>query len=300
MNETYKDSGKSRYELAKAFLEDGNNRMPDLGYNLGIYLYTPWTPIYPMQAYDKQKVADTLQTLPDKADGLTLLVEGLKNLKPILENLSGRTVVFLFTDGSYTKTDVREPSYYAKELAENHDICFYIISSANSKVNEKMLEKVSSYNPCSRVIPFDAYITRPEYNSGALYVARSTVKIVTLNDQKVVGLKTDNILFEHNKYDIQPVFNQELDEIGQFVTKHPESYIVLHGYTDDVGSQTYNLALSRKRIESVYSYLTGDLGVDHARVITMWYGKANPIASNSNKIGRALNRRVEIAVGGLM
>jgi len=300
MNETYKDSGKSRYELAKTFLEDGNNRLPDLGYNMGIYLYTPWTPIYPMQSYDKQKVADALQTMPDKPDGVTYLVEGLKNLKPILENLSGHTVVFLFTDGSYTKTEVREPGYYAQELAENHDICFYIISSAKSEVNEKMLEKVSSYNPCSRVIPFDEYVTRPEYNSGALYVVRSTLNIVTINDQKVVGLKTDNILFKHNKHDIQPVFYQELDEIGQFVAKHPESYIVLHGYTDDVGSQTYNLSLSRKRVESVYSYLTGDLGVSHARVITMWYGKANPIASNSNDTGRALNRRVEIAVGGLM
>jgi outer membrane protein OmpA-like peptidoglycan-associated protein len=104
----------------------------------------------------------------------------------------------------------------------------------------------------------------------------------------------------HNKYDIQPVFYQELDKIGQFVAKHPESYIVLHGYTDDVGSQTYNSALSRKRVESVYSYLTGDLGVSHARIITMWYGKANPIASNSNDTVRALNRRVEIAVDGLM
>jgi len=47
MNETYKDSGKSRYEIAKTFLEDGNNRLPDLGYNIGIYVYTPWTPIYP-------------------------------------------------------------------------------------------------------------------------------------------------------------------------------------------------------------------------------------------------------------
>jgi OOP family OmpA-OmpF porin len=300
MNETHINSGKSRYELAKKFLEDGNNRLPDLGYNMGIYVYTPWTPIYPMQPYDKQKVADALQTLPDKPDGVTYLVEGLKNLKPILENLSGHTVVFLFTDGSYTKTDVREPSYYAKELAENHDICFYIISSANSEVNEKMLEKVSSYNPCSRVIPFDEYIIRPEYNSGALYVVRSTLNIVTINDQKVVGLKTDNILFKHNKHDIQPVFYQELDEIGQFVAKHPESYIVLHGYTDDVGSQTYNLSLSQKRVESVYSYFTGELGVDHARVITMWYGEANPIASNSNDTGRALNRRVEIAVGGLM
>jgi hypothetical protein len=62
-----------------------------------------------------------------------------------------------------------------------------------------MLNKVSSYNPCSRVIPFDTYVARPEYNSGALYVVRSTLKIVALNDQKVVGLKTDNILFEHSR-----------------------------------------------------------------------------------------------------
>ena len=149
MDETYKDTGKSRYEFAKRFLEDGNNRMPDLGHNVGIYLYTPWTPIYPMQPYNKQKVAEALKKLPEKADGLTLLVEGLKNLKPILENLSGRTAVFLFTDGSYTKTEIREPGYYAKELAENHDICFYIISSANSEVSEKMLKnngKSTSYS----------------------------------------------------------------------------------------------------------------------------------------------------------
>jgi OOP family OmpA-OmpF porin len=125
-------------------------------------------------------------------------------------------------------------------------------------------------------------------------------KIVTLYDQKVVGLKTDNILFEHDKYYIQPVFYQELDEIGQFVAKHPESYVVLHGYTDDVGSQTYNLSLSQKSVESVHGYLTGDLSVDRCRVITLWYGEANPIASHSTETGRALNRRVEIAVGGLM
>ena len=101
MNETHINSGKSRYDLAKTFLEDGNNRLPDLGYNIGIYLYTPWTSIYPMQSYDKVKVAAALQSLPDKPEGVTYLVEGLKNLKPILENLSGRTVVFLFTDGSY-------------------------------------------------------------------------------------------------------------------------------------------------------------------------------------------------------
>jgi hypothetical protein len=106
MNETYKDSGKSRYELARTFMEEGNNRMPDLGHNVDIYLYTPWTPIYPMQSYNKQKVAEALKKFPEKADGLTLLVQGLQNLKPILDNLSGHTMVFLFTDGSYMKSGV--------------------------------------------------------------------------------------------------------------------------------------------------------------------------------------------------
>ncbi len=76
--------------------------------------------------------------------------------------------------------------------------------------------------------------------------------------------------------------------------------MVIFTMNSDVGSQSYNLSLSQKRVESVYSYLTGDLRVDQARVIPFWYGEANPIASNSNDTGRALNRRVEIAVGGLM
>ncbi len=76
--------------------------------------------------------------------------------------------------------------------------------------------------------------------------------------------------------------------------------MVIFTMNSDVGSQTYNLSLSQKRVESVYSYLTGDLGVSHAKVVTMWYGETNPIASNSNDTGRALNRRVEIAVVGLM
>jgi outer membrane protein OmpA-like peptidoglycan-associated protein len=33
--------------------------------------------------------------------------------------------------------------------------------------------------------------------------------------------------------------------------------------------------------------------------VILWYGQANPVANNDNDAGRALNRRVEIAIGGM-
>lgn len=297
MSELYKNTGKSRYDIAKDLLVKGNQNLPNLGYNMGIYLYTPWTPIYELQPYNRQEVAKALEKLPEKADGLTLLVQGLQNLKPMLDNLAGHTVVFLFSDGSYTKSGVtQEPRYYFEELAENYDVCFYIISSAKSEVNEKMLKAAETISPCSQVIPFDNYIWYPQYQSGALYVVNATVSVETIMEKKVVGLKTDNILFEFNKYEIQSVFYQELDEIGKFFANNPNAYLLINGYTDSVGSKAYNYRLSRKRAEAVASYLKSNHNIGWERIVTLWYGKSNPIASNANDTGRALNRRVELAV----
>jgi outer membrane protein OmpA-like peptidoglycan-associated protein len=35
------------------------------------------------------------------------------------------------------------------------------------------------------------------------------------------------------------------------------------------------------------------------RIVMNYYGAANPVASNDTDEGRAMNRRVEVAVGGL-
>ena len=46
-------------------------------------------------------------------------------------------------------------------------------------------------------------------------------------------------------------------------------------------------------------YLVNSLGVNRDQVVVNWYGEANPVAGNDSEGGRAQNRRVEVAIGGM-
>ena len=91
----------------------------------------------------------------------------------------------------------------------------------------------------------------------------------------------------------------ELDELAAFLQKNASAYAMLVGFTDSAGSQEYNLGLSRRRAESVADYLVDNHAISRDRLVVNYYGKENPVASNDTSEGRAKNRRVEIAVGGM-
>ena len=131
MNKPFKDTGMSRYDIAKKALMERNEYFPDLGYNFGLYLYTPWKDVYPVQKYDRNKFAKALEALPPKATGATFLNEGLKELDSILKDLDGRTAVFIFTDGSYTNRGggLKKPSEYIINMAKKYNVYFYIVRS---------------------------------------------------------------------------------------------------------------------------------------------------------------------------
>ena len=177
------------YNVAVEELKMAGERLPEMGHNIGVYIYSRWQPVYPVQTFNRNKFAATFDSFPAEPKGPTFLRQGLLKLEPILQQLSGKTVVFIFTDGQVTKfIGEKEPRVIAKELAEKYDVCFYLISSATSAQNQKMLNEVAKVNACSRVIPFEAFVGRPEYNSGALYLVKATEDIVTLMDRKVVEI----------------------------------------------------------------------------------------------------------------
>jgi OOP family OmpA-OmpF porin len=298
MAKPLKGSETPRLDALKEMLGTRLAWLPDLGYNFGLYLYTPWTELYPMQPFDRAKFAEALDQLPTEASGDTLLIQALEKLDPILAGLSGKTVVFLFSDGQYTRyKQLKRPAGVARQLAQKYDVCFYVLSTAATKQHEKTLQDIADANECSRLIEFSHYMNRPSYNSGALFVVKADTELVTVTEEKVVGVKGRNILFGFDNETILPEYKEMLDRAGGFMKENPTSYVVMHGYADSSGDPEYNMKLSRRRAEAVAGYLADNFDIGSDRMVVMWFGSLNPTASNDTEEGRRLNRRVEIAVG---
>jgi OOP family OmpA-OmpF porin len=295
-----KGTKETKYDVVKKILAERQRVLPDLDYNAGLYLYTPFQEVYPMQPYDPAKFSAAIDSLPAEPKGRTPLPTGIRDIEPVLEKLSGKTAVFIFSDGTFDEhTGVKVPEEYTRELAENHNVCFYMISSATKWQAEKRLTDMAKANACSRVIPIEAFVNNPEYMTGALYMVKASAVVETTTETRITGLKARNGNFDFNKHDIRSEFRSELDAVGQFLQNNPDAYVMLVGYTDSIGSEEYNLGLSLRRANSAANYLTSNHNIEENRIVVNYYGEANPIASNDTDEGRAQNRRVEIAVGGL-
>ena len=146
------------------------------------------------------------------------------------------------------------------------------------------------------MIPFAKFVENPQYNTGALYLVKTTSVVETLTEMKAAGAAGENIFFEFGSAALRSEFHDELDQVAGYLTSNPKSYVVLAGFTDSVGSEEYNLGLSRRRAESVGAYLM-NANVSEDRIVKDWFGKLNPIADNATGEGRRMNRRVEIGIG---
>jgi outer membrane protein OmpA-like peptidoglycan-associated protein len=109
-------------------------------------------------------------------------------------------------------------------------------------------------------------------------------------------LTLSDVLFDTGRAELNAGSGRKLDQLAQFLTDHPNRRVQIDGFTDSVGTDSYNLDLSQRRADSVKAALLSR-GVDSTRVSTQGYAKAYPVASNAESGGRQLNRRVEVVIG---
>jgi OOP family OmpA-OmpF porin len=110
-----------------------------------------------------------------------------------------------------------------------------------------------------------------------------------------VELPLNNIFFEYAKATLRPDSYPELDRIVDTMKENPNLAIEVQGHTDNVGSNESNLKLSQDRAEAVRKYLLSKK-IQTARVTSVGYGETKPIATNDTEEGKALNRRVQLAI----
>ncbi|NVD45033.1 OmpA family protein [Qipengyuania atrilutea] len=128
--------------------------------------------------------------------------------------------------------------------------------------------------------------------------AGSGIDVEEVGDQQAILLKLpDGVTFDVDSSTISPGFRTTLDTVANSMIKYPNSLIDVYGFTDNTGSDAYNMRLSKERADAVANYLVSR-GVSRSRIATKGYGE-NPDyfrATNDTPEGRALNRRVEIKI----
>jgi outer membrane protein OmpA-like peptidoglycan-associated protein len=110
-------------------------------------------------------------------------------------------------------------------------------------------------------------------------------------------LTLGDVLFDTGRAELKSGASRKIDQLAQFLIEHPNRRVQIDGFTDSVGTDSYNEELSQRRANAVREALIAR-GVDSSRIGTEGYGKSYPVASNNDSGGRQLNRRVEVVIGG--
>jgi outer membrane protein OmpA-like peptidoglycan-associated protein len=113
--------------------------------------------------------------------------------------------------------------------------------------------------------------------------------------ERGVVLTMGDVLFAFGKSTLLTGAIRNVEKVADFLQKNPTRNILIEGYTDSVGSDDFNLTLSRKRADAVKEQLVAK-GISPDRITTKGYGKQFPVAGNDSAGGRQLNRRVEVLI----
>ena len=110
---------------------------------------------------------------------------------------------------------------------------------------------------------------------------------------RVLNLASQKLEFENDKSIILKKSYGELESLTNILLLRPELKIRLEGHTDNNGSESYNMELSKNRVLAVKDFLVAN-GVDSSRIEIAYFGESKPIAENTTDVGKAKNRRVEM------
>ena len=105
------------------------------------------------------------------------------------------------------------------------------------------------------------------------------------------------VFFDFNKSDLSPPATAIVDQAAQNAGPANVTRLTLTGHTDTVGSDAYNMRLSRRRAESVATQLEKD-GIAASEIEIVAKGKRDPLVPTADGVREPQNRRVQIVYGG--
>lgn len=244
----------------------------DVVYKIGFYYRISSYSVY---AIDRVGVLLSDSALHQKGDGRILHSPTFEQTKPLTELTNGWQLLAFDYKAKGGERFIVIGNFSSNEATQSLKLDF--------RIGKSWMLRSSSYYYLDDVMveEYDPELEMPD--------------LLTVEDkivpEEVYILK--NINFEFNSYKLVPSSFPELDELVKILKKNPTWTIELTGHTDDVGTESYNLLLSKSRAKSVGDYLIAN-GIAIARVFTQGYGKQKPLVPATNEEARLRNRRVEL------
>jgi len=179
--------------------------------------------------------------------------------------------------------DLGRYAYIAARLPEG-GTALSLVGSVAAGVGYVQLTRLDPAQTAQGVdapLPEDAAGTVPPLSSGqGLFNAQGRLVL------EGVRFETGSTTLNQQEY-------PALTQLAAFLKERPGTRVVLVGHTDDEGSLSANMSVSRARAEAVRGVLLRDMGVKPAQVSAEGIGYLAPRASNATEDGRLRNRRVE-------
>lgn len=134
---------------------------------------------------------------------------------------------------------------------------------------------------------------------------RLILALIIFSGPVIMQGQTDDVIIEDNQTILKSIFfgggsayidEKQLAELKEFIyaVENINRYeILVHSYTDNIGSRHYNQWLSQQRSEAVIWELDQlDIPID--LLLKADFGEDNPIYSNNTFEGKLSNRRVDV------
>ncbi|GAA4039530.1 OmpA family protein [Hymenobacter glaciei] len=198
--------------------------------------------------------------------------------------------------GTVTDDATKQPLDAAIDLIDNTS-GQTIATFRSNAVSGRYLVSLPSGTNYGIVVRQDGYLFHSEnfdLPAGAAFA--EVTKDITLKRLEVgTVIVLRNIFFDSGKATLRPESTAELERLQKLLTETPSLKLEMAGHTDDVGEAAKNQDLSQRRAQAVVAYLTQH-GIAAARLSAAGYGETQPVAANTTKLGRQLNRRTEFKV----
>ena len=126
-------------------------------------------------------------------------------------------------------------------------------------------------------------------------VATGKVEITVTSNEEGKLTKTQYVNFLSGKTTLTPGSQAKIQSMVNRIKGLDYAAIEIYAYTDDVGSDNYNLSLSNRRAASLSEILVYH-GLDINKITAFGMGEKHPIADNATAQGKAINRRGELHI----